>query len=70
MHYKHTLKTSYILRAAANFFVSFILQFKTCNQTIEGDQGIQIGRVQISLFDDDMIVHISDPKNFTKNLLH
>jgi hypothetical protein len=34
-------------------------------------KGIQIGReeVKISLFEDDMIVYISDPKNSTRELL-
>ena len=34
-------------------------------------KGIQIGKeeVKLSLFADDMIVHISDPKNSTENLL-
>jgi retron-type reverse transcriptase len=34
-------------------------------------KGIQIGKekVKISLFADDMIVYISDPKNFTRELL-
>jgi hypothetical protein len=35
-------------------------------------KGIQIGKekVKISLFADDMIVHISDPKNCTRELLN
>jgi hypothetical protein len=35
-------------------------------------KGIQIGKeeVKISLFTDDMIVYISDPKNFTRELLN
>ena len=35
-------------------------------------KGIQIGKgeVKISLFADDMIVYISDPKNFTRELLN
>jgi hypothetical protein len=39
--------------------------------TTKGDQG-QIGKeeVKISLFADDMIVSISDPKNSTKELLN
>jgi hypothetical protein len=37
----------------------------------ERDQGIQIGKeeIMVSLFADDMIVYISDPKNSTKELL-
>ena len=35
-------------------------------------KGIQIGKekVKISLFADDMIIYISDPKNFTRELLN
>jgi hypothetical protein len=38
----------------------------------KGIKGIQIGKaeVKISLFADDMIVYISDPKNFTRELLN
>ena len=38
-------------------------------QQIKGIKGIQIGKkeVKISLFADDMIVYISDPKNFPEN---
>jgi len=34
-------------------------------------KGIQIGKeeIKVSLFADDMIVYISDPKNFTRELL-
>jgi hypothetical protein len=35
-------------------------------------KGIQIGKeeVKISLFADDMIIYLSDPKNFTRELLN
>ena len=35
-------------------------------------KGIQIGKeeIKVSLFADDMIVYINDPKNSTRNLLH
>jgi hypothetical protein len=41
-------------------------------QKQKGIKGIQIGKedVKISLFADDMIVHISDPKNCTRRLLN
>ena len=40
--------------------------------TTKGDQGDEIGKeeVKISLFADDMIVYISDPKNSTRELLN
>jgi hypothetical protein len=40
--------------------------------TTKGDQGDTIwkGEVKISLFADDMIVYISDPKNSTRELLN
>ena len=42
------------------------------NSTTKGDKGIQIGNEEfkISLFEDDMIVYISDPKNSTWELLN
>lgn len=69
---EYTLKTSYTLMGTASSFVSFIVQFKNCNETTEGDQGNKNRkeRGQIYLFADDMIEHISDPKNFTRKLLH
>jgi hypothetical protein len=38
----------------------------------EGIKGIQIGKetVKISLFEDDMILHLKDPKNCTQKLLN
>ena len=38
----------------------------------KGIKGIRIGKdeFKLSLFADDMIVYISDPKNSTKELLH
>jgi hypothetical protein len=51
--------------------------FNTCfpsqnNLTTKGDQGNTNwkGRVKISLFVDNMIVYVSDPKNFTRELLN
>jgi hypothetical protein len=42
------------------------------NLITKGDKGDKIGKdkVKISLFADDMIVYISDPKNFTRELLN
>ena len=39
--------------------------------TNDGEYGLQLGRqeVKVFLFADDMIVHISDPKNSTRKLL-
>jgi hypothetical protein len=38
----------------------------------KGIKGIQIGKVEVkmSLFADDMIVYLSDPKNSTRELLN
>ena len=42
-----------------------------CNQTTQKIKGIQIGQeeVKLSLFTDDMILHMENPKDSTKKLL-
>jgi hypothetical protein len=41
------------------------------NKTTKKDQGIQIGKeeIKLSLFADDTIIYITDPKNSTREIL-
>jgi hypothetical protein len=51
---------------------NIVLEFLTKAIRQEEDiKGIQIGKevVKLSIFADDMILYVKDPKNFTKNLL-
>jgi hypothetical protein len=56
----------------SSLLFNIVLEFlaRTIRQE-EGIKGIQIGKemVKISLFADDMILYLSDPKNSTPNLL-